>query len=76
MKTVFISLLTVYFFYPSITAQNQVAKANLNNNKKQILNHLDQSFESYKAKAMEIWSFAEMGYQEHRSSALLQISTG
>lgn len=72
MKTVFLSLLTVYFFYPSITAQNQVAKANLNNNKKQILNHLDQSFESYKAKAMEIWSFAEMGYQEHRSSALLQ----
>ena len=37
-----------------------------------ILNSIDANQSQYEAVAQEIWSFAEMGYQEEKSSALLQ----
>ena len=37
-----------------------------------ILNSIDSNQSQYETVAQEIWSFAEMGYQEERSSALLQ----
>ena len=37
-----------------------------------ILNSIDSNQSQYEAVAQEIWSFAEMGYQEEKSSALLQ----
>ena len=39
---------------------------------KSILNEIDENQKSYAAIAQQIWSFAEMGYQEEQSSALLQ----
>lgn len=39
---------------------------------KNILNTIDASKDKYASVAQEIWSYAEMGYQEERSSALLQ----
>ena len=37
-----------------------------------VLNSIDSNQSQYEAVAQEIWSFAEMGYQEEKSSALLQ----
>ena len=37
-----------------------------------VLNSIDSNQSQYETVAQEIWSFAEMGYQEERSSALLQ----
>lgn len=39
---------------------------------KSILNEIDENQKSYAAIAQQIWTFAEMGYQEEQSSALLQ----
>ncbi len=39
---------------------------------KDVLKKLDNQSESYSAIAQEIWNLAEMGYQEEKSSALLQ----
>lgn len=37
-----------------------------------VISKLDQKSETYSAIAQEIWNLAEMGYQEEKSSALLQ----
>jgi len=37
-----------------------------------ILKSIEDSQSNYESIAQEIWSYAEMGYQEERSSALLQ----
>lgn len=39
---------------------------------KQVLSDLDTSQEAYAKVALQIWEYAEMGYQEEKSSALLQ----
>ena len=38
----------------------------------QVIENLDQNTERYWEIAHEIWTLAELGYQEHKSSALLQ----
>jgi aminobenzoyl-glutamate utilization protein B len=40
--------------------------------KKQVLQNLSNKFESYSDIAQQIWEFAELGYQEEKSVALLQ----
>lgn len=40
--------------------------------KKEVLKSLDQKSETYGEISQEIWNLAEMGYQEEKSSALLQ----
>ncbi len=40
--------------------------------KASLVNDLDQSFEAYKSMAVDIWDWAELGYQETRSSQRLQ----
>ncbi len=40
--------------------------------KKEIIKNLEQKSETYGTIAQNIWEFAEMGYQENQSSALLQ----
>lgn len=50
----------------SICSMNAQKKAD------DILKNLDASSETYAAIAQEIWNLAEMGYQEEKSSALLQ----
>ncbi len=41
-----------------------------------VLKKLDSQTETYSAIAQEIWNLAEMGYQEEKSSALLQKTLG
>lgn len=43
-----------------------------NDKAEKIVNQLDQRFEHYANVANKIWTFAELGYQEERSSSLLQ----
>ena len=40
--------------------------------KQEVMESLETSRASYEEIAMQIWSLAELGYQEHKSSALLQ----
>ncbi|MEC8885134.1 MAG: amidohydrolase, partial [Bacteroidota bacterium] len=42
------------------------------NKQEQVLEQLDQNTQAYGEIAHKIWSFAEMGYQEEQSVALLQ----
>ena len=49
-----------------------VSIANAQKGKQAALKKLDSNSEKYGEIAMEIWNWAEMGYQEEKSSALLQ----
>ena len=40
--------------------------------KSEAINSIDQKYEEYKKTALEIWNYAEVGYKEQKSSALLQ----
>src|ERR1022692_1334080 len=51
------------------------AQKKSNNNaslKSQASSDLQSQYDVYKTKALQIWSFAEVGYKEYKSSALLQ----
>ncbi len=63
MKNVLILPLFFVLFTLSLTAQKSTD---------QVLKDLDQKSEAYGAIAQNIWEFAEMGYLEEKSSALLQ----
>jgi aminobenzoyl-glutamate utilization protein B len=63
MKTKLFLLLLFLFICNLINAQKT---------KEAVLTKLDTKSEKYRAIAQEIWSLAEMGYQETKSSALLQ----
>ena len=41
-------------------------------NKKEVIQQLDNTTETYAKTALQIWEWAEVGYQEDKSSALLQ----
>ena len=41
-------------------------------NKQEIITSLDGKYDYYKERALKIWDFAEVGYKEEKSSALLQ----
>jgi aminobenzoyl-glutamate utilization protein B len=57
-------ILTLLFFKPEF--------ANAQKYKKEVLNNLDQKQEEYGKTAHQIWEWAEVGYQETKSSGLLQ----
>ncbi|MBS1914846.1 MAG: amidohydrolase [Bacteroidetes bacterium] len=40
--------------------------------KTQAANDIQSQYDMYKSKALQIWSYAEVGYKEYKSSALLQ----
>jgi len=50
----------------------QMKPAQLPALKKQAINDIDSKKDVYKKIALQIWDFAEVGYKEHKSSALLQ----
>ena len=63
MRKVTLSLMCICTFALTLSAQKT---------KKEVLKSLDQKSESYGEISQEIWNYAEMGYQEEKSSALLQ----
>src|SRR5688572_19458001 len=64
MRTLTLTLLAL-----SLATQTAAQSANT---KQRIASSIDARFSHYAGVADRIWSFAEMGYQEKQSSALLQ----
>nr|WP_299340492.1 amidohydrolase [Allomuricauda sp.] len=63
MKKLLFSLLASSLVFPSIYSQK---------NQEGILRNLDQKTKKYSDIALQIWDWAEMGYLEEKSAALLQ----
>ena len=63
MKKLLISLIAVVFFNTLVLGQEEKGK---------IVKDLDVRQKEYAQVAMQIWNWAEVGYQEERSSLLLQ----
>ena len=58
------------FFTPLVLLVTFVANAQ--QTKQQALNSIDLKYDKYAGAAKKIWEFAEVGFQETQSSALLQ----
>ena len=54
------------------TAQKTTKQPNRDAEKAQSIKNIDSRYIYYKEKALQIWRFAEVGFQEVKSSALLQ----
>lgn len=74
MKKLF-SLFTIATLLLVAETQAQKNKTSAANNaaqKKAAIQDLDNKYDYYKQRALQIWDYAEVGYQEVKSSALLQ----
>lgn len=65
-------LLPVVFLFCSFTLQAQSRHRPDTSSKAQALTDLQSHYDEYKAIALQIWDYAEVGYKEVKSSALLQ----
>lgn len=67
-------LLCLSFLFSSIAsiAQKKTVHNTADKLKTQASQDIQQQYESYKKIALQIWDYAEMGYKEQKSSALLQ----
>lgn len=65
-------LLTLWCSLQTGFAQDKKNISTKDRDKWAIWQELDKKFPEYAQTAREIWSFAELGYQEYKSSALLQ----
>ena len=67
-----IILLSIFCAFISTTFAQTVKKKKLRKDDKAILAELDSKFDQYSEIAQKIWGYAELGYQEEKSSGLLQ----
>ena len=65
-------LLLLLLMPATVLAQKKKTAAAPDQNKIAIAKDLDQQYSHYKDVAMTIWDYAEVGYKEVKSSALLQ----
>jgi aminobenzoyl-glutamate utilization protein B len=74
MKTFFLTLrlLAISSFAFVINAHAQKKVNPTDALKKMAATDLQSQYDDYKAKALQIWGFAEVGYKEYKSSGLLQ----
>ena len=73
MKRLLISV--PFFFFLSCIANAQKGKEKIpdqSKNKQEIISLLNSKYDYYKERAMKIWDYAELGYKEEKSTALLQ----
>lgn len=57
----------------NITAQKKTGNTpDLSKNKQEIITSLNNKYDYYKTRALQIWDYAELGYKEEKSTALLQ----
>ncbi|MEO6232610.1 MAG: amidohydrolase [Ferruginibacter sp.] len=56
----------------NVNGNAQIKPARINALKNEAITELDQQYEFYKETALQIWNYAEVGYKEEKSSALLQ----
>jgi aminobenzoyl-glutamate utilization protein B len=66
-----ISICTILTF-SSTDINAQKTNADINSIKQNAMRNIDAKHDAYKKTAMQIWEFAEVGYKEVKSSALLQ----
>ncbi len=52
--------------------KNKEKPADQSKNKQEIIQSLNSKYDFYKERALQIWDYAEVGYKEEKSSALLQ----
>ena len=67
-------LLIALLISVSIAAQKKKGKETIpqNTDKKIVIANIDKRFDEYASISKQIWNFAELGYQEEKSSALFQ----
>lgn len=72
MKTIFNSMLIMFsclLISYEVIGQKSIR---LSSDDKRVMQSLDNKFDEYSKVAHEIWTYAELGYNEHKSSKLLQ----
>ena len=68
-------MLFVFLFFISIIASSQKNKEKIpdhSKDKQDIIASLNSKYDYYKERAMKIWNYAEVGFKEEKSTALLQ----
>ncbi|HNU43471.1 MAG TPA: amidohydrolase, partial [Cyclobacteriaceae bacterium] len=63
---------SLILLFLSITVSAQKKKTDVQKSQQEIIKSIDAQYEKYSGIAHKIWEFAEVGYQEEKSSALLQ----
>jgi aminobenzoyl-glutamate utilization protein B len=63
---------TNFIFVFTVTAQKKIPKNTAISIKDEAINDIQLKYNDYKDIALQIWNYAEVGYKEVRSSALLQ----
>lgn len=73
-KLLFPSLLftLIFFFTETTSAQKKITKNPVEGIKEQAKTDIQSKYDEYKNIALQIWDYAEVGYKEVKSSALLQ----
>ncbi len=61
-----------YFYLAVLLLGSWSAHAQKDNHQQYILNQIDKKYQDYCQVARQIWTFAELGYQESKSSTLLK----
>jgi aminobenzoyl-glutamate utilization protein B len=56
----------------AVSAQKKKGSSNIDQWKKQAASGIQEQYNRYKDIAFTIWDYAELGYKEQKSSALLQ----
>ena len=64
--------LTLFFNLSLLLAQKKPIADPVDKLKDQIAKNIDADYDKYKKTALQIWDYAEVGYKEVKSSALLQ----
>ena len=72
MKKCFLTSFIICFTILSFSQKNKAVLNKIDKDKTDIINTIDGKYEYYKQKALQIWNYAEVGFQEVKSSALLQ----
>jgi len=68
------STLVICFFSCNVFAQKTTKQINRDADKALSIKNIDSRYSYYKDRALQIWNFAEVGFQEIKSSALLQLT--
>ncbi len=71
MKKIIISILSILIYFNCFAQNNNTTKVN-DALKNETATSIQSGYEAYKKIAFSIWDYAELGYKENKSSALLQ----
>ena len=71
MKSTLLFILSTFIYGHCLAQRNAPSKA-VDTYKNQTAENIQANYDSYKQIAFQIWDYAEVGYKEYKSSALLQ----